>query len=92
MTSTDASGRRDAAAPPAARPADPGREAERLRFELAATLGAIEDRLNLPRRLRRGIRRMSRENPLALAAIGVATAAAAAGAVWAAIAWLKHRY
>ena len=84
MTSTDP----QADAP---RPPDPGQDAKRLRHELAATLGAIEDRLNIPKRLRRGIRRMSRENPLALAAIGVASAAGVAGAVWAAVAWLRHR-
>lgn len=70
---------------------DAGRQAQRLRTELAATLAAIEDKVNLPKRLRRGIGRMSRENPLALAAIGVASAAAVAGAAWAAVAWLKNR-
>jgi len=95
MTSSDPLTRQRASGAPAANgaaaPADPGREAERLRYELAATLGAIEDKLNVPRRLRRGIRRMSRENPIALAAIGVVSAAAVGGAVWAAVAWLKNR-
>ena len=48
------------------------------RAELAATLDALQDKLNVPKR----IRIAARENPLGLAAVGAGAAAALAGVVW----------
>jgi hypothetical protein len=60
---------------------DEARErAARARLELAATLDAIEDRLNVPKRVGAAYRR----NPLLVVGVGVGVLAAAAGLiVWA---------
>lgn len=62
---------------------------ERARAELKATLAAIEDKANLPRRLGRAadervtaLRRFSRRYPVAAAGGALAVAAAIGGAVW----------
>jgi hypothetical protein len=65
---------------------------ERARAELKATLAAIEDKANLPRRLGRAtdervaaLRRFSRRYPVVAAAGALAAAAAIGGAVWGAV-------
>jgi hypothetical protein len=64
-------------------------EVVRARVELADTLNAIEDKLNVPRKLQRRtdrwsheLRRMRGENPLALAGIAVGAVAVIGGLVW----------
>jgi hypothetical protein len=65
---------------------DPVADVAAARAELAATLDAIQDKLNVPKR----IRTAARENPLGLAAAGVGVAATVAGAVWLAVRILRH--
>ncbi|RZU66906.1 uncharacterized protein DUF3618 [Microterricola gilva] len=67
-------------------------DAARARAELAATLDAIEDKLNVPKQIglaadRTGarVRRMAAENPLALGAVALAAATAVGLGVWAII-------
>ena len=63
---------------------------EQARAELASTLNAIEDKLNVPRKVSRAVARgkvtvarLQRENPAAVVA-GIASVAVAAGtAAWA---------
>lgn len=57
---------------------DPEADVRAARAELVAALDAIQDKLNVPKR----IRIATEENPLGLAAVGVGVAAAIAGAVW----------
>lgn len=61
----------------------------KARSELAATLEAIEDKLNLPKQARLAVKRavlrvqdLRTENPTALAAAAVGAAALIGGAVW----------
>ena len=68
-------------------------DVEAARVQLAATLDAIEDRLNVPKRVKRAtrqttenIRTITRENPLVLVGIAVGAAAVVGGAVWAIVA------
>jgi hypothetical protein len=65
---------------------DPAADVAAARAELAATLDAIQDKLNVPKR----IRAAAHENPLGLAAVGVGAAAALAGAVWLLVRVLRH--
>ncbi|WP_426517799.1 DUF3618 domain-containing protein [Diaminobutyricibacter sp. McL0618] len=62
---------------------------ERARAELTATLDAIEDKLNVPKRARLAVERAGRraqklrdENPVAFVATAVGAAALVGGAVW----------
>jgi hypothetical protein len=71
--------------PGARRDAEKGREESNpaadvaaARAELAATLDALQDKLNLPKR----IRTAARENPAGLAAVAGVAAAALTGVVW----------
>jgi hypothetical protein len=58
-------------------------EAARAREELAATLDALEDKLNVPKRVGQAYRR----NPLLVIGVGIGIAAAAAGLIaWAVVA------
>lgn len=57
-------------------------DVDRARSELAATIEAIEYKLNVPKRTAERIQRLREDNPVALAAIAVGAAAAVAGAVW----------
>lgn len=57
-------------------------DVDRARDELAATMDAIEYKLNVPKRASERIQRLRAENPLALAGIAAGAAAAVAGAVW----------
>lgn len=57
-------------------------DVQRARNELAATLDAIEYKLNVPKRTAERIERLRTDNPLALVGIAVAAAAAVAGVVW----------
>jgi hypothetical protein len=63
---------------------DEAREnAARARRELAASLDAIEDKLNVPKRVAAAYRR----NPLVVIGVGIGVAAAAAGLIaWAVVA------
>ncbi len=72
-------------------------EIERTRAELASTLDAIEDRLNVVSRARAGFGRarhrfvrFTREDPILLGIIGAAAAALVGGVTWAAVA-ASHR-
>lgn len=65
---------------------------EKARADLAATLEAIEDKLNLPKQARLAVERTSRrledlrtENPVAFTALAVGAAALVGGAVWLAV-------
>ncbi len=60
-------------------------EVERARAELAATLDAIEYKLNLPKRTAERVRRLAKENPVALAGASAAFAGIVAGVVWAVV-------
>lgn len=64
-------------------------EVVRARLDLADTLNAIEDKLNVPRKLQRRtdrwnqqLRRMRAENPLALAGVAVGAVVVIGGLVW----------
>jgi len=68
-------------------------EIERTRAELAATLDAIEDRLNVVARAKEGFgrarhrfMRFTREDPILLGIIGAAAVALVGGVTWAAVA------
>jgi hypothetical protein len=65
---------------------DPVADVAAARAELAATLDAIQDKLNVPKR----IRTAAKENPVGLAVAGAGTAAALAGAVWLLVRILRH--
>ncbi|MET0975727.1 MAG: hypothetical protein ABWX82_08655 [Leifsonia sp.] len=62
---------------------------EQARAELVSTLNAIEDKLNVPRKIKRTtdhwghrLRVLRAENPAALAGIAVGVAVVLGGAVW----------
>jgi hypothetical protein len=57
-------------------------DVQRARAELAATLDAIEYKLNVPKRTAEKVERLRKENPLVLVGIALGAAAAVAGAVW----------
>ena len=64
-------------------------DVEKARADLAATLEAIEDKLNLPKqarlavdRARRRVQDLRTENPMALAAVAAGAAVLIGGAVW----------
>lgn len=60
------------------RKADPVADVRAAREELTATIDAIQDKLNVPKRLRTA----AEENPVALIAGAVGVAAAIGGIVW----------
>lgn len=66
---------------------DPIADVVAARAELAATLDALQDKLNIPRR----IRTAAHENPGGLAALGAGVAAALAGAVWLTVRMLRGK-
>ncbi|MDR6972453.1 DUF3618 domain-containing protein [Leifsonia shinshuensis] len=57
-------------------------DVDRARAELAATVDAIEYKLNVPKRASERIQRLRKDNPAALAGLAVGAAVAVAGAVW----------
>lgn len=64
-------------------------EVQRARTDLADTLNAIEDKLNVPRKVQRvtdrwgrQVRRMKDDNPLALVGIAVGAAVVIGGVAW----------
>jgi tellurite resistance protein len=57
-------------------------DVDRARSELAATVEAIEYKLNLPKRASESIERLRKDNPIALAGIAVGVAVTIAGTVW----------
>ena len=85
-----------AAAAPRRSRAELQADAVRARAELAATLDAIEDKLNVPKqiglaadRTQARVRRMAAENPIALGAVALAAATAVGLGVWAIIRALR---
>jgi hypothetical protein len=68
---------------------EPPTDIAKARADLAATVGAIEDRLNLPKQARLAAKRASgrlqnlpTENPLALVALAVGVSVLVGGGVW----------
>jgi len=57
-------------------------DVDRARSELAATVEAIEYKLNVPKRASESIERLRKENPIALAGIAVGVAVTIRGTVW----------
>ena len=57
-------------------------DVDRARAELAATVDAIQYKLNVPQRVSDRVQRLRKENPAALAGILVGAAVTVAGAVW----------
>ncbi|GIT81825.1 hypothetical protein LLS1_34940 [Leifsonia sp. LS1] len=57
-------------------------DVDRARAELAATLDAIEYKLNAPKRATERVKRMAADNPLAFAGVAAGVAAAIGGVVW----------
>jgi len=57
-------------------------DVDRARAELAATVEAIEYKLNVPKRVSERVDQLRKENPAALAGILVGAAVTVAGAVW----------
>jgi hypothetical protein len=71
-------------------------DARNARAELAATLDAIEHKLNVPRRVRlsahrfgRRVRAVRDENPLAIVGIAIGAAVVIGGGVWVAVRMLS---
>ena len=62
--------------------AEPSAEAARARAELAAALDAIEERLNVPRRVKRRVRELRATQPAVFVGAAASAAALAGGAVW----------
>jgi hypothetical protein len=65
-------------------------DVERARAELAATMDAIEYKLNVPKRTAERLRRLRAENPVALAGIAVGAAVAVAGIVWGVVSLVRR--
>ena len=65
-------------------------DVERARSDLAATLDAIEYKLNLPKRTAESIQTLKRDNPLALVGIAAGAAVLVAGAVWGVVAFARR--
>jgi hypothetical protein len=57
-------------------------DVDRARAELAATLDAIEYKLNAPKRATERVKRLAADNPLAFAGAVAGIAAAIGGIVW----------
>jgi hypothetical protein len=57
-------------------------DVDRARAQLAATIDAIEYKLNIPKRAAERIQRLRKENPTALAGLAAGAAVAVGGAVW----------
>ncbi|MEN0086339.1 MAG: DUF3618 domain-containing protein [Leifsonia sp.] len=57
-------------------------DVDRARAELAATIDAIEYKLNVPKRTAERIQRLRKENPAALVGLSVGVAVAVGGIVW----------
>ncbi|WP_314146857.1 DUF3618 domain-containing protein [uncultured Leifsonia sp.] len=65
-------------------------DVERARAELAATLDAIEYKLNVPKRTAERIQALRRDNPVALAGIAAGVALAVGGAVWGIVSLIRR--
>lgn len=57
-------------------------DVDRARAELAATLDAIEYKLNAPKRATERVKVLATENPLAFTGVVVGAAAAVGGIIW----------
>ncbi|MDN4598146.1 DUF3618 domain-containing protein [Leifsonia virtsii] len=57
-------------------------DVDRARAELAATIDAIEYKLNVPKRTAERLQRLRKENPAALVGLSVGVAVAVGGIVW----------
>ncbi|ANF32278.1 hypothetical protein A0130_11880 [Leifsonia xyli] len=65
-------------------------DVERARAQLAATVDAIEYKLNVPKRTAERIQRLRQENPVALAGIAAGAAVAVAGIVWGVVSLVRR--
>ncbi|MGH1549963.1 DUF3618 domain-containing protein [Leifsonia poae] len=65
-------------------------DVERARAQLAATVDAIEYKLNVPKRTAERIQRLRAENPVALVGIAVGAAVAVAGIVWGVVSLVRR--
>ncbi|GAA2053344.1 DUF3618 domain-containing protein [Leifsonia soli] len=65
-------------------------DVDRARAELAATVEAIEYKLNVPKRTAERLARLRQDNPLALVGISVAVALVTAGTVWGVVRLLRR--
>lgn len=73
---------------------DPSLEVMRARGELTRALDAIEDKLNVPKRVREAVQRADRfrkRNPIGFAGAVAGVASAVAGATWVAVTVLRKR-
>ncbi|MFC6356408.1 hypothetical protein [Luethyella okanaganae] len=93
MTATESNGTRVDASASTPRPrstrAQLQKDAARVRTELASTLDAIEDKLNLPKQTRLAanrfmarVRGVAERNPVGLVAVAVGTAAVVGAGAW----------
>lgn len=57
-------------------------DVDRARAELAATLDAIEYKLNAPKRATERVKALATQNPLAFAGVAAGVAVAVGGIVW----------
>ncbi|HEY8282510.1 MAG TPA: DUF3618 domain-containing protein [Leifsonia sp.] len=57
-------------------------DVERIRADLAATVDAIQYKLDLPKRVSARLRRLRAENPVALGGMVAGAVAAIGGAIW----------
>jgi len=73
---------------------DPSLEVLRARGELTRALDSIEDRLNVPKRVRATVRRVDefrKRSPVAFVGAAAGAAAAVAGVAWVAVTVLRRR-
>jgi hypothetical protein len=66
-------------------------DVRRARADLASTLNAIEDKLNVPRRVKRAVVVFRQDHPLAFGAAGLAAVAGVGAAVFFGISALRRR-
>jgi len=73
---------------------NPSRDVLRARAELTHALDALEDKLNVPKRVRASIVRADefrKRNPVAFVGAAAGAVAAVAGAAWLAVSVLRRR-
>ena len=65
-------------------------DVDRARAELAATVEAIEYKLNVPKRVSERVQRLRKENPAVLTGLLAGAAIAVAGAVWGVVSLIRR--
>ncbi|WP_374008759.1 DUF3618 domain-containing protein [Leifsonia sp. LS-T14] len=65
-------------------------DVDRARAELAATVDAIQYKLNVPQRVSERVERLRTENPAVLAGLLAGAAVAVAGAVWGIVSLIRR--